>query len=155
MGLQRSRHNWKLTQIDKTAMRKLAPPAPSFTGSPQPRRALSLKHSTMLAPWKIQFCCLEATQSMIFCYSSLNSLRRKCFTFSVLSRMSKALIMIQSNILGNLSYELFKLAPKHPNKRVTQIGARETQTHHTHMLSRVQRPRAHALESCKSRIKFG
>ena len=123
-------------------MRKLAPSAPSFTGSPQPRRALSLKNSTMLAPWKIQFCCLEATQSMIFCYSSLNSLRRKCFTFSVLSRMSKALIMIQSNMLGNLSYELFKLAPKHPNKGVTQIGA-EKPKHTTRVCSHVCSDREH------------
>ena len=140
-GVAKNRHAWNLTQIDKTVMRKLVPPAPSFTGSPQPRRVLSLKNLTMLAPWKIQFCCLEATQSMIFCYSSLNSLRHKCFILSVLSRMSKALIMSQSNMSGNLSYELFKLAPKHPNKGVTQQQVKPKHT--TRICSHMCSDRAH------------
>ena len=95
----------------------------------------------MLAPWKIQFCCLEATQSMIFCHSSLNSLRHKCFILSVLSKMSKALIMSQSNMPGNLSYELFKLAPKHPNKGVTQQQVKPKHT--TRICSHMCSDRAH------------
>ena len=153
MGLQRSRQDWKLTQI-KESWENWFPSSLSYwqCSTQKGTHSQKLDHAGTLKNTVLLF---SGYQSMVFCYSSLNSLKRKCFTFSVLSRMSKALIMSQSNMPGNVSYELFKLAPKHPNKGATQMGARETQTHHTHMLPHVRRPRACAPASCKPRIKFG